>query len=76
MHGIILEATKFIVGITWYLSFICDEVSTIDNQRWSSIHGYVVQSWSKLPIILSFDHVVVGLNVDNLTQVLMQALMH
>jgi hypothetical protein len=32
MHGIILEATKFVVGITNYLSFTCDEVSTIDNQ--------------------------------------------
>ncbi len=32
MHGIILKATKSIVGTTQYLSFICDEVSTIDNQ--------------------------------------------
>ncbi len=36
----------------------------------------MVQSWSEIPIFLSLDSVVVGLGVDNLIQVLMQALMH
>jgi hypothetical protein len=36
----------------------------------------VVQNWLWIPILLSFEHVVVGLGVDNLIQVLMQALMH
>ncbi len=31
MHGIVLEATKSIVGTINYLSFTYDEVSTIDN---------------------------------------------
>jgi hypothetical protein len=44
MHGIILEATQFDIGTTQYLSLICDEVSTIDNQSWLSIHAYVVQN--------------------------------
>jgi hypothetical protein len=30
----------------------------------------------RIPIFLSFEHVVVGLNTDNFTQVLMQAMMH
>jgi hypothetical protein len=30
MHGIVLEATKFVVGTTNYLSLTCDEVNTID----------------------------------------------
>jgi hypothetical protein len=42
MHGIILEATKFVVGVAQYLSLTCDEVSTTDNQSWLSIHAYVV----------------------------------
>jgi hypothetical protein len=32
MHGIILEATKFVIGTTPYLSLICDDVNIIDNQ--------------------------------------------
>ncbi len=42
MHGIILEATKSIIGVAWYLSLTYDEVSSIDNQSWLSVHAYVV----------------------------------
>jgi hypothetical protein len=49
MHGIILEATKFVVGVVQYLSFTCDEVSIIDNQSWLSVHAYVVQNWLRIP---------------------------
>jgi hypothetical protein len=44
MHGIVLEATKSTIGIVNYLSLTCDEVNTIDNQSWLSIHVYVVQN--------------------------------
>jgi hypothetical protein len=33
MHDIVLEATKFVVGIVNYLSLTCDEVNTIDNEN-------------------------------------------
>jgi len=33
MHGIVLEATKSIVGAAQFISLTCDEVSTIDNQN-------------------------------------------
>jgi hypothetical protein len=36
----------------------------------------VVQNWLRIPIFISFEHVAVGLNVDNLIQILMQTLMH
>jgi len=42
MHGIILEATKFVIGVARYLSLTYDEVSSIDNQSWLSVHAYVV----------------------------------
>jgi hypothetical protein len=43
-----LEATQFVIGATQYSSLICDEISTIDNQSWLSVHAYVVQNWLKL----------------------------
>ncbi len=76
MHGIIFKATKPTMGTSQYLSLICDEISTIDNQSWLSIHVYVVQNWLKILIILSLEGVVVGSNAYNLTQVIMQVLMH
>jgi len=36
----------------------------------------MVQNWLKISILLSLEHVVVGLGIDNLIQILMQALMH
>jgi hypothetical protein len=36
----------------------------------------VVENWLQIPILLSFEHVVVGLGADNLTQVPMADLMH
>jgi hypothetical protein len=31
MHDIVLEATKVIIGVVWYMWFTYDDVSTIDN---------------------------------------------
>ncbi len=76
MHGIILEATKFAIGIAQYLSLTCDEVSIIDNQSWLLIHVYVVQNWLRISNFLSLEHVMVGLGANNLTLVFMQALIH
>ncbi len=76
MHGIVLEATKSIVGTTNYFSLTYDEISTIDNQSWLLIHAYVVQNWLRIPIFISFEHVAMGLGVDNLIQILIQTLMH
>jgi hypothetical protein len=36
----------------------------------------VVQNWLRIPILLSLECVVLGSSVDNLSQILMQALMH
>jgi hypothetical protein len=58
------------------MSLICNEVSIIDNQSWLLVHAYVVQNWLKLPILLSLECVVLQSNADNLTLILMQALMH
>ncbi len=36
----------------------------------------MVENWLRIPILFSFEHVVVGLGANNLTQVHMEALMH
>ncbi len=49
-------------------------MNTIDNGRWISIHGYVMQNWVKLPMMIFFQIIVYGAGVDNLTIVIMEAL--
>lgn len=54
-----------------YVAFICDEVISIDNKSWIFIHTYVVQSWARIPLLISIKMVVNIVDVDNLTIVLM-----
>jgi len=54
----------------------CDYINTIDNQIQLLIHIYVVQNWLQISVLLSFECMVAILGAHNLTQVLMQALMH
>jgi hypothetical protein len=42
------------VASSKYLTLSCDEVTTIDNQSWISIHCYVVQDWCRLHVLIFF----------------------
>lgn len=39
-----------------FLSFFVDEVITIDNQSWISIHYYVAASFMHVPTLFIFEH--------------------
>jgi len=39
-----------------FFSIFANEVITIDNQSWISIHYYVVASFMRVPILLTFEH--------------------
>ena len=65
--------SRVLVGAN-YVALTCDEVSTIDNGSWISIHAYVVQNWSRIPYLISLERVVEGGGSDNLTQVIIDAL--
>ena len=65
--------SRVLVGAN-YVALTCDEVNTIDNGSWISIHAYVVQNWSRVPYLISLEKVVEGSSSDNLTQVIIDAL--
>jgi hypothetical protein len=65
--------SRVFVGVN-YVALTCDEVSTIDNGSWISIHAYVVQNWNRIPFLISLERVVEGGGSDNLTQVIIDAL--
>ena len=65
--------SRVLVGAN-YVALTCDEVSTIDNGSWISIHAYVVQNWCRVPYLISLQRVVEGSGADNLTLVIMDAL--
>ncbi len=49
-----------------YLAISYDEVSTMDNQSWCSVHAYVVDDFKRIPLLLNLEKVIGGGNVDNL----------
>ncbi len=38
MHQEVMRTTKVVVGVVQYVVINCDEVFTIDNQYWLSVH--------------------------------------
>jgi hypothetical protein len=72
-----VQVTKVImvtISIANYVAFTCDEVNTMDNGSWISIHPYMMLNWVKVPMMLFLQRVVNGLGFDNLIVVIMEAL--
>jgi hypothetical protein len=53
MHDVIFHAIKGVVQKSEYISVSCDELTTINNHSWLSIHVYVREKWKRLPILLN-----------------------
>ncbi len=58
-----------------FIFLTCDEVTSMDNANWASVHGYVVQNWCQIPLLLNVQQVFYGFEVDNLTLLIMDSLM-
>jgi hypothetical protein len=65
MHELVINKTKGLVQVIRFISLSCDEI-TSDQQSWVSIHAYVVEDWQKKQMLLSLQHVVVGITSDAL----------
>jgi hypothetical protein len=52
-----------------------DEVTTIDNNSWICVHAYIVDCWTKGPILVCVDRIVDGSSFNNLSEVIMNALL-
>ncbi len=42
MHHEVTKAIMVAMEVVWYVALICDDVFTVGNQSWLSIHYYVV----------------------------------
>jgi hypothetical protein len=73
MH-VVVKKTRDLVQATKFISLSCDEVTTLDQQSWVSIHVYVVENWQHILLLLSLQHVVDGTTSDNLKRILVDAM--
>jgi hypothetical protein len=56
-----------------FISISCNEVTSIDNGSWISIHAYVVQNWSRIPILITLEHIQDQATSVNLLQIILKA---
>ena len=54
-----------------YFSVSCDEVTTMDNSTWISIHVYVVKNYERFSMLAALEHVQEEATSNNLTKVVM-----
>jgi hypothetical protein len=73
MYTQVLNKTRTTISAARYIALSCDEVSCIDNSSWISVHAYVVQNWSRVPVLISLEHVIDGGKAKNLTKMIMSA---
>ncbi len=75
MHQVVMKVTRVVIQVAHYIALNYDEVSTIDNQSWLFVYYYIVENWVRIPILICLERVVAHSRSDNLTKVIMEALM-
>jgi hypothetical protein len=50
-------------------------VTTINNGFWICVHAYVVDGWTKVPMLICVDQIVDGSGSNNLNEVIMNYMM-
>jgi hypothetical protein len=74
IHKQIIKKVKKIITSPKYLASSCDEVTTIDNQSWISIHSSIVHNWCHILVFISLEQVIEEGGADSLTKVIMGVL--
>jgi hypothetical protein len=69
------KTIKTIIQNAKFVSLTCDEIISMDNASWASVHGYIVQDWCHMPLLLNVKHVLSGSRIDSLTLLIMNYLM-
>jgi hypothetical protein len=71
--NVVQAKTKEIVSVASYFSISCDEVTTVDNQSWISIHVYTISDWERVLLLLFLERVIEGGSVENITKIIFGA---
>lgn len=66
----VLEKQRETVKSAKYFSVTCDEVTTIDNGTWVSVHMYVMKDFERFHMLAALERVE-GATSNNLTKVIM-----
>ncbi len=74
IHNQVLATLKEAMSNASNVALTTNEITSMNNQNWISIHGYVLKDWSWILVLFTMKQIVDGSNFDNLTKVLMNSL--
>ena len=74
LYAQVMQKAREVIHGGKFLSISVDEVTTVDNQAWISIHAYVVQDFYRTPILVSVERLTEGATAPKLAQVIVDAL--
>jgi hypothetical protein len=57
-----------------FVAICANEVTIVDAQQWINIHGYVMQNWKRVFILLTLQKVEVGATLDNIKGVILDVM--
>lgn len=57
-----------------HFSITCENVTSVDNQSWISIHVYMIWDLKRTSMLLTLERVTKGGEVENITNVIVDAL--
>jgi hypothetical protein len=64
-NDLLLQSTCNVVNAANFLFVSVDEMTTIDNASWISLHIYVVQSWKRICFLICVEKLEVKRTIDN-----------
>jgi hypothetical protein len=67
MYCIVIKPIKVTMQKVKYIAIYYDEVTTIDDQSWCSVHVYIDDDFNKMSLLLNLEGVISGGNANNLT---------
>jgi hypothetical protein len=76
LHKQVMVKSREVLSAAKYLAITCDEVTTVDNQSWISIHAYCMQDFYHQPILISLECLTEGASATRLAIIIVDAMLN
>jgi len=74
LHAQVMRRAKEVLASAHYIAVTCDEVTTVDNQSWISIHAYYVIDFYRQPVLVSLERLTEGASAGRVAATIVDAL--
>ncbi len=70
-----MQAMKITFVIATFVVVTANEVTTIDNTQWFSIHLYVVQKCKRIPILFCVETICISIISNNIFALMLKCML-